>query len=140
MTDITEPRPAGDPQPTIVYIEDDPGCADLVRDALRELCEVLSAPDGPRGLDLVAATRPALVLVDLHLPTLTGFQVIEHLRSKPETASLPVVAISARVMHQERERALALGCRGFVAKPFRLDELREEIRAALAGVDPASEG
>ena len=131
MTSLTTPHSAEDGRPTIVYIEDDPQCADVVRDALRKQCEVLCAADGPRGLDLVTAVRPALVLVDLHLPTLTGFQVIEHLRANPETAAVPVVAISARVMHHERDRALGLGCRDFVAKPFELDRLRRVIETAL---------
>jgi CheY-like chemotaxis protein len=118
--------------PTVVYIEDDDLCAELVSDGLGERCRILRASDGLAGLELAERILPALVLVDLHLPALTGFEVIERLRANPQTTDIPVLAISARIMAGEEARALALGCRGFVAKPFRLTRLRQEVDAALA--------
>jgi len=117
--------------PTVVYIEDDDPCAELVNDALQERCRVLRVADGLAGLALVERIKPALVLVDLHLPSLSGFEVIERLRATPGTADIPVLAISARIMAGEAARAQALGCRGFVEKPFGLETLRREVDAAL---------
>lgn len=119
------------PLPTVVYIEDDDPCAELVTDGLRDRCRILRAPDGLAGLTLVERITPALVLVDLSLPALSGFEVIERLRANPQTADIPVLAISARIMAGEEARAQKLGCRGFVKKPFRLATLRREVDTAL---------
>jgi CheY-like chemotaxis protein len=124
-----EPRPRT--LPTAVYIEDDPLCADLVATALRERFRILPAPDGLTGLDLIERAAPDLVLVDLLLPGLSGFEVIERLRSLPQTAHLPVLVISARIMAGEIARAQALGCGGFIVKPFNIELLRRECLAAL---------
>jgi len=118
--------------PTVVYIEDDDPCADLVTDGLRDQCRILRASDGLAGLALVERIIPALVLVDVRLPALSGFEVIERLRANPPTTDIPVLAISARIMAGEEARAKKLGCRGFVRKPFRLATLRREVDAALA--------
>lgn len=117
--------------PTIVYIEDDAPCAELVTAALKKRCRVLHASNGVAGLGLAERVHPALVLVDLHLPGLSGFEVMAKLRANPDTAAIPLLAISARVMGGEPVRAAAMGCRGFVKKPFRLDTLREAVDAAL---------
>jgi len=118
--------------PTVVYIEDDALCAELVSDGLAEICRILRAADGLAGLDLVEKVLPALVLVDLHLPALSGFDVIERLRTNSQTSDIPVLAISARIMAGEEARVLAMGCRDFVAKPFRLATLRRKVTTALS--------
>ncbi len=120
------------PLPTVVYIEDDDRCAALVTDSLEGRCRVLHASDGLAGLALAERVSPALILVDLHLPGLSGFEVIERLRTNPVTADIPRLAISARIMAGEAARAQSLGCRGFVEKPFRLATLRDALEAALA--------
>jgi CheY-like chemotaxis protein len=116
--------------PTLLYIEDDRACADLVRDALAGRFEVVIATDGFQGLDLAPTLQPAVILVDLHLPTLSGFTVIESLLQQVRPA--PVVAISARVMREEARRAEALGCAAFIEKPFTLATLRETLQDVLA--------
>jgi CheY-like chemotaxis protein len=124
-----EPRPRT--LPTVVYIEDDPLCADLVAAALSARCRILPAADGLTGLNLIERATPDLVLVDLQLPGFSGFEVIERLRARPQTAHLPVLVISARIMAGESARAQALGCRGFIRKPFSTNLLRIECAAAL---------
>lgn len=128
---MTDPAEKNSPLPTVVYIEDDAPCAELVRDALRSRCRVLHVADGLAGLALAERVVPALILVDLHLPSLSGFEVIARLRATSETADIPLLAISARIMAGEGARALELGCCGFIKKPFHLINLRQEVDAAL---------
>ncbi len=131
MASDIDPTLAPASLPTVVYIEDDDLCADLVRDALEDRCRILLASDGLTGLELVERMHPSLVLVDIHLPALSGFEVIERLHANPQTSDIPVLAISARIMAGEPARSRALGCTGFVQKPFRLATLRREVAHAL---------
>lgn len=117
--------------PTVVYIEDDAPCAELVTDALRSRCRILHASNAVAGMALAERVLPELILMDLHLPDLSGFEVMAKLRANPDTAHIPMLAISARIMGGEPARAKALGCSGFVKKPFRLATLREAVYAAL---------
>ena len=128
---MTDPAEKNSPLPTVVYIEDNDPCAELVKDALRSRCRLLHVTDGLAGLALAERVVPDLVLVDLHLPSLSGFEVIARLRATPGTADIPLLAISARIMAGEEARALELGCCGFVKKPFHLKDLRQEVDAAL---------
>lgn len=116
--------------PSLVYIEDDPLCADLVREALIGRFTVRWARDGLEGLRQIESAPPALILVDLQLPTLSGFDVIEQLRQSPDHAGIPVIAISARVMHDEIAKAEAFGCCDFIGKPFELATLRQKVADA----------
>ena len=128
---MTDPAGKDSPLPTVVYIEDDAPCAELVKDALRSRCRLLHVTDGLAGLALAERIVPDLVLVDLHLPSLSGFEVIARLRATPGTADIPLLAISARIMAGEGARALELGCSGFIKKPFHLKDLRQEVDSAL---------
>lgn len=128
---MTDPAGKDRPLPTVVYIEDDAPCAALVKDALRSRCRLLHVTDGLAGLALAERIVPDLVLVDLHLPSLSGFEVIARLRATPGTADIPLLAISARIMAGEGARALELGCSGFIKKPFYLKDLRQEVDSAL---------
>ena len=117
--------------PTIVYIEDDPLCADLVRDALATEYTVVCAHDGLDGLERIAVFCPVLILLDLQLPMLSGFGVLDRLRQSDSLGAIPVVAISARVMHDEPNTALERGCREFIEKPFSLATLRQTVARVL---------
>lgn len=118
----------------VLYVEDDPPVAALVREALAATCAVEIADDGFTALERAATAPPDLLLVDLHLPTLSGFEVIKRWRRSPALAGIPVVVVSARVMSDEAEEALALGCAAFVEKPFTIQGLRDAVSAALSGV------
>jgi CheY-like chemotaxis protein len=74
--------------------------------------------DGLAGLDLVRKLRPALVLLDLDLPLVDGLELARRIRQEPELSAIPLVAVSASVMHHERQRCLEAGCVAFVEKPF----------------------
>jgi two-component system cell cycle response regulator DivK len=88
---------------------------------------VLGAADGLAGLDLVREKRPVLVLVDLDLPLIDGFELIKRIRLDPELRAIPLVAVSASVMHRERQRSLDAGCMAFVEKPFDVVAFRDLV-------------
>jgi CheY-like chemotaxis protein len=79
----------------------------------------------------VERERPRMILLDLMMPILDGFQVAQRLKGDPATASIPIVAVSALARPDDREAALAAGCDEFVRKPFDLDELEQVIRTYL---------
>ena len=89
------------------------------------------AGDGLAVLASVLRERPKMILLDLMMPGLDGFQVTRQLKADPETASIPIVAVSAMARPDDREAALAAGCDDFVRKPFELDDLEAVIRTYL---------
>jgi CheY-like chemotaxis protein len=117
----------------VLHVEDDPVCAELVRLALDPPHEVTFARDAVTALAAVERDPPALILLDLHLPGLPGFELYRELRRLPLTTTTGIVAgVSGRVMQDEPEQARRLGCAGFVEKPFSLETLRQAVADALA--------
>jgi CheY-like chemotaxis protein len=90
------------------------------------------AGDGLAVLASVERERPRMILLDLMLPALDGFQVARQLKGDPATRAIPIVAVSAMARPDDREAALAAGCDEFVRKPFELDDLEALIRKYLA--------
>ena len=93
--------------------------------------EVLIARDGAEGLVQAKSRAPALILVDLGLPVIDGWEVTRQLRVAPETAAVPVIALSAHAMPEDRERAFAAGCDDFIAKPVDFPRLIDRIDVLL---------
>jgi CheY-like chemotaxis protein len=89
------------------------------------------AGDGLTVLACVSRERPKMILLDLMMPGLDGFQVTRHLKADPATAGIPIVAVSAMARPDDRDAALAAGCDEFVRKPFELDDLEAVIRTYL---------
>jgi two-component system cell cycle response regulator DivK len=89
--------------------------------------EVLAARDGLEGLSRAQIERPDLVLTDLQMPGIDGYEVARRLRTHPETAAIPVVAVTAYAMIGDRERALACGCVGYIEKPILPSRFRDQI-------------
>jgi signal transduction histidine kinase len=115
----------------ILHIEDDPANRLLVRKILGPAGhEVIDAADGLEGVRLARATRPDLVLVDIAIPGLDGYEVTLRLRSEPELSAVPVVAITAE---GKREAALAVGCDGFIQKPIDARSFAQQIASYLKG-------
>jgi two-component system cell cycle response regulator DivK len=92
---------------------------------------VLIAADGERGIALAAAEQPDLVIMDLSLPVMDGWEATRRLKANPETRAIPVLALSAHAMAGDRERALAAGCDDFETKPVDFARLRGKIDALL---------
>ncbi len=107
-------------QVTVLYIEDNASNVELMTEVLRRHGDLrlFVAADGRTGLDLAARHHPDLVLLDLHLPDLTGEEVLDRLRSAPATAAATVVAVSADATRAQIDRMLALGAATYVTKPF----------------------
>ena len=116
---------------TILHIEDDPANRLLVRKLLAaEGMQVVDAETGLEGVRKALELRPHLVLIDLNIPDLDGYEVALRLRSDPATASTPLVAITAE---GDRDTSLAVGCDGFIQKPIQARKFADEVRSYLQG-------
>jgi CheY-like chemotaxis protein len=113
--------------------EDEPDNQVILQTVVESLVGVRAevAGDGLSVLALVSRERPAMILLDLMMPGLDGFQVTRQLKANPETATIPIVAVSAMARPDDREAALAAGCDEFVRKPFELGDLEAVIRTYL---------
>src|SRR5678815_3894467 len=115
----------------VLHIEDDPRNRLLVRKLLSaDGHEVIDAAGGLEGVRVAIAQRPDLVLVDLNLPGLDGYEVTLRLRGEASLAGVPIVAITAE---GDRDTSLAVGCDGFLQKPIDAREFAEEVEGYLRG-------
>ncbi len=117
----------------ILVADDSASSRELVRTVL-EHCgyEILEAADGAHAVTLARAHEPDLILLDIQMPEMDGFGVIERLRIESRFAATPIVALTASAMHGDREKALAAGFSSYITKPIRLASLRGEV-ARLIG-------
>lgn len=119
---------------TILYIEDNPDNRLLVRRILEaEGYIVLEATCGQEGLSITAnpAHHPDLILMDINLPDLDGYEVTRRLRAMPHMAHTPILAMTANVMHGDKEKTLEAGCNSYIQKPIDVDLLPQQIAAYL---------
>lgn len=118
----------------VVYVEDNPANLALVRKVLESTgrYRVEGADTGELGLTRIRQERPDLVLLDLDLPSMSGFEVCRALKRDPTFHGCPIVAISASVMKRERDEALAAGCTRFIEKPFDIGVLRQIVDEVVA--------
>ncbi len=93
--------------------------------------EVSQARDGLEGLRLARQEQPDLILLDLALPKMDGWTVAKEVKSDILTQAIPIIAITANSMPEDRERALAAGCDGFIVKPFHISTFNEEIKRIM---------
>ena len=116
----------------ILYVEDNEDNVYMLKRRLeRAGFEVVVAPDGEQGLAAAHDQRPDLILMDLSLPVLDGWEATRRLKAAEETRAIPVIALSAHAMPGDREKALAAGCDDYDAKPVKLPGLLAKIRALL---------
>jgi CheY-like chemotaxis protein len=116
----------------IVYVEDNEDNVYVLENRLRRAgFDVVVAIDGMQGIALTAAEQPNLVIMDLGLPVLDGWEATRRLKADPATRHIPVIALSAHAMAGDREKALAAGCDDFDTKPVELPRLLGKIRALL---------
>jgi CheY-like chemotaxis protein len=103
----------------ILYIEDNPQNLYLVTFILeRNGFEVFPAQDGAEGIERAAAIRPDLILLDIQLPVMDGYEVARRLRGNPDLAAVPIVAVTSYAMPGDREKAIGAGCTGYIEKPI----------------------
>jgi two-component system cell cycle response regulator DivK len=116
----------------ILYIEDNPGNRMLVRRILLvEDYDVFEAEDGPTGIEIALREKPDLILMDMNLPDLDGYELTRRMRAIPELATVPIIAMTANVMQGDREKTLEAGCSGYIPKPIDVDELPNQIARFL---------
>jgi CheY-like chemotaxis protein len=118
----------------VLYVEDNDDNVYMLKMRLELLgdFEVLAAEDGEKGCEMAAAERPDIILMDLEMPVVDGWEATRRLRSNPQTRDIPVIALSAHTLAGERERALAAGCNEFDSKPIEFDRLVAILRRILA--------
>jgi two-component system cell cycle response regulator DivK len=117
----------------ILIVEDNPRNLKLLRDTLQvKGYQTIEAGTGEDGVRVARERQPALVLMDIQLPGISGIQALGQLRADPTTRAIPVIAVTASVMAQERQKVMAAGFDGFQGKPISVRELLETIRAILA--------
>jgi two-component system cell cycle response regulator DivK len=116
----------------ILYIEDNFENRILVKRVLEvEGYAVLEAEDGPSGMRLAGEAVPDLILMDINLPEIDGYEVTARLREMAWLAEVPIVALTANVLKGDREKSLAAGCDGYIQKPIDVDLLPAQIAAFL---------
>ena len=122
---------------TLLYIEDNDDNLYMLQLRFDVLggYEIISATDGAAGLAMAAAERPDLILMDLNLPEVDGWEAARRLKADPLTRDIPIIALSAHAMAGDREKALATGCDDFDTKPVEFDRLLAKIEQALAAKD-----
>ena len=122
----------------ILYVEDNDDNIYMLSERLkRRGHEVIVATDGEQGVTLARSAAPALILMDLSLPVVDGWEATRRLKAMPETRDIPVIALSSHAMTGDREAALAAGCNDFDTKPVEFARLLEKIEALLPkGVAP----
>lgn len=119
---------------SVLYIEDNPLNVSLMEYLLETLPNVTmhAAPSGQIGLDLARVQKPEVIVLDLNLPEMDGFEVLARLNRDPETAGIPVIALTASAMTSEVKRGLAAGFFRYLTKPLKFDEFLACVDAALS--------
>ena len=125
---------------TLLYIEDNEDNLYMLQLRFDVLggYEIISATDGAAGLAMAVAERPDLILMDLNLPEVDGWEAARRLKADPLTRHIPIIALSAHAMAGDREKALATGCDDFDTKPVEFDRLLAKVEQALAARDRGS--
>jgi len=120
-----------------LVVEDNPDARALVRTYLRKMdFEVVEAAEGRSAIRALASSRPDLVCLDLMLPELSGFEVCEYMRSRPELRDVPILVMSARAKPMDRAFAEEVGATAYLIKPFKLSELSRAVAACIARASP----
>ena len=118
----------------ILYVEDNDDNVYMLKMRLELLgdFEVLAAEDGEKGCDIALRERPDIILMDLEMPVIDGWEATRRLKGDPQTHDIPVIALSAHALAGEREKAIAAGCDEFDTKPIEFERLVATVRRLLA--------
>ena len=118
----------------VLYVEDNDDNVYMLKMRLELLgdFEVLAAEDGEKGCAMALSERPDLILMDLEMPRVDGWEATRRLKADPQTRDIPIIALSAHALAGEREKALASGCDEFDTKPIEFERLVATLRRVLA--------
>ncbi|BAB77008.1 CHASE2 domain-containing protein [Anabaena sp. FACHB-709] len=118
--------------PQILIVDDDDNHRSMLNSLLQEIgCQTLEASDGKQGLQMVNEHHPDLILLDLAMPNMDGFELMVQLQENPQTSSIPIIVSSASVFEENRQRSLQAGATAFLPKPLQIDELFNALRSLL---------
>jgi two-component system, cell cycle response regulator DivK len=121
--------------PRILLVEDNEMNRDmLLRRLTRNGYEVVVAVDGQQGVDMATSARPDLILMDMSLPVIDGWEATRRIKTEEATKKIPVIALTAHAMAGDRERAMEMGCDDYDTKPVELPRLLGKIVALLGTV------
>jgi CheY-like chemotaxis protein len=127
--------------PKVLLVEDNEESRDgLARHLRRKGYEILLAVDGREGVDMVRAEAPDLILMDMSLPGLDGWEATRQLKAAPQTRGIPVIALTAHAMAGDREKALEVGCDDYDTKPVEFSRLLGKIESLLREKAARGEG
>ena len=116
----------------ILVVDDNQDNRELVVKVLRNRgYQVIEAVDGEEALQKAESERPALILMDISLPKIDGYEVTKRIKGRPELRDIPIIALTAHAMKGDREKALLSGCEGYLSKPINVRELPEQIKHYL---------
>lgn len=115
----------------VLVVEDVDMNRELMVQLLEDRYEVIEAANGQDGVDAAERERPELILMDLSLPVMNGWEATRRLKANPDLKSIPIIALTAHAMKGDRETALAAGCDDYLVKPLDEDELMEKIARFL---------
>jgi len=121
----------------VLYVEDNDDNVFMLKMRLELLgddFEVLTAEDGEKGCAMALSERPDIILMDLEMPVVDGWEATRRLKGDPQTCDIPIIALSAHALAGEREKALAAGCDEFDTKPIEFDRLVATMRRILASL------
>ena len=117
---------------TVLIVEDNEKNMKVMRDLMRvQGYQTLEAVDGLTGLDMARQHRPDLILMDIQLPTIDGYEVTRRLKTQEETKQIPVIAVTSFAMRGEEEKAREAGCDAYVSKPIDIRKLIETVQKFL---------
>ena len=118
----------------ILLVEDNEMNRDMLsRRLIKRGFEVVMAFDGQKGLEMATSESPDIILLDMSLPIMDGWEVARRLKADDATSAIPIIALTAHAMAEDRKKALDAGCDEYETKPIRLNELLEKINALLNG-------
>ena len=118
----------------ILIVEDNEDSRELVAKVLRNKGYMIAeAVDGEEAIEKVVSERPDLVLLDISIPKLDGYEVAKRLKSREDVKDIPIVAVTAHAMKGDRERIIAAGFEGYISKPVNVRELPEQVKSYLRG-------
>ena len=120
---------------SILYVEDNPENFLLVRRILEiEGYEVVPAKNGTEGLAKAFDLLPDLIITDINLPDIDGYEITDTLKRNTKTSHIPIIAMTANVMKKDRENVIQAGCDGYISKPIDVDDLPGQIENFLRGM------
>ena len=120
--------------PKILLVEDNEMNRDMLsRRLARNGFEIAIAVDGRQGVEMAASEKPDLILMDMSLPVMNGWEATQRVKADPATSAIPVIALTAHAMNDDRDKAIAAGCDDFDTKPVDLPRLLQKIKTLLDG-------